>query len=535
MRIRSALLLACLSMALLTGTLGLFDRWTEQRIGHLASTIFDEAFLSMSYLRSAQNGFVHAAGSCLSVAPPNCQVEARHIPEILANLKIAEERSPSPQGHAAAAALARNLRSLADHLAIAEPAAVAAEMSHLNAAFDVAVEVLAGDGYHTRRAVADIIVQADRNNLLAILVATGAALAITICLSGFIVPPLCRAVRIAEAVAAGVLDPPPPARGRSETAVLLRALAQLCADLAALRVREKEALEAEHAVIAMNAAKQAHAVLAARYEGTVGTATAGLIRTARDQIRSMDAIRGQATEAVQGWSAIATATRCMTVEAKGVSYAAESLVGTISDIDGQVQLGAAMAKDVAVVVRTADCTVQGLAANAARIGEVVRLILAVATRTHLLALNAGIEAARAGEAGRGFAVVAAEIKLLATQTAQATAEITRQVAGVEETTAAAVAAIGHVDGTIGRLACVVGEIAAAVSQQGNSTREIIASIVRVAAEAERVEVELDHLGSGHAALNATLVDLGTIIHETTSRGHLIQQESSELLNGLRAA
>ena len=535
MPIRSVLLLCCLSMALLTGTVGLFDRWTEQRIGHLAATIFDEAFLAMSYLRSAENGFVHAADGCLRPAPNSCAVEARQIPDILANLQIAEERAASPQGRAAAAALAKNLRTLADRVTTADQAQVAAEVGRIAAAFDIAVEILAGDGYHTRRMVADIIVQSDRNNLLAILIASGAALVITISLSAYIVPPLRRAVGIAEAVAAGVLDPPPHAPGRSETAVLLRALARLCDDLAALRLREREAQQAEHAIISMNAAKQAHAVLAAQYEGTVGSATAGLILTARDQIRSMDIIRGQAAEAVQGWSAIATATRCMTVEARGVSHAAESLVGTISDIDGRVQLGAAMAKDAAMVVRTADCTVQGLAANTARIGQVVRLIFSVANRTHLLALNAGIEAARAGPAGRGFAVVAAEIKLLAKQTAQATAEITHQIAGVEETTAAAVAAIGHVDGTIAQLAQVVGEIAVAVSQQGNSTREIIGSIVRVAAEAEHVELELDHLGAGQAALNATLVELGTVIQETTSRGQLIQAESVQLLEGLKAA
>ena len=535
MPIRSVLLLSCLSLALLTGTVGLFDRWTEQRIGHLASTIFDEAFLSMSYLRSAQNGFVHAANGCLGAAPATCRLDPHPLPDILANLAIAEERAPSPQGHASAAALAKNIRTLADRMATADPSHIAAEAGRISNAFDVAVEVLAGDGYHTRRLVADIIVQSDRNNLLAILIASGVALAITVALSAAIVPPLHRAVRIAQAVAAGVLDPPPAARGRSETAVLLRALAQLCVDLAALRLREQEALQAEHAVITMNAAKRAHAILAARYEGTVGTATAGLIRTARDQIRSMDVIRHQATEAVQGWSAIATATGCMAAEAKGVSQAAERLVGTISDIDGQVGLGAAMAKDAAAVVRTADATVQGLAGNTARIAEVVRLILAVTARTHLLALNAGIEAARAGPAGRGFAVVAGEVKLLATQTAQATAEITRQIAGVEETTQAAVAAISHVDGTIGRLTHVVGEIAAAVSQQGNATRAIIAGIVRVAAEAGRVDLELDHLGAGQSALNATLADLSAIVDETTSRGQLIQVESTQLLEGLKAA
>jgi len=56
--------------------------------------------------------------------------------------------------------------------------------------------------------------------------------------------------------------------------------------------------------------------------------------------------------------------------------------------------------------------------------SIIELIDNITTQTSLLALNASIEAARAGEAGRGFSVVASEISNLATQTQDATVDIT---------------------------------------------------------------------------------------------------------------
>ena len=57
-----------------------------------------------------------------------------------------------------------------------------------------------------------------------------------------------------------------------------------------------------------------------------------------------------------------------------------------------------------------------LKAASQSIEQMLALIIDMARRTNMLALNAGIEAAHAGDAGRGFAVVASEVETLAKQT-----------------------------------------------------------------------------------------------------------------------
>ena len=162
-----------------------------------------------------------------------------------------------------------------------------------------------------------------------------------------------------------------------------------------------------------------------------------------------------------------------------VASATEQLSASVVEISGQVARAASTAQAMTGRASVTEKTMSGLSDAAGRVGNVARLIGAIAGQTNLLALNATIEAARAGAAGKGFAVVAAEVKLLAARTASATGEIGSQIDQIQAATQDAVAAVRQMAADIRQMEEMAAAIAAAVEQQGAGVRDIAGSIASV--------------------------------------------------------
>jgi len=176
-------------------------------------------------------------------------------------------------------------------------------------------------------------------------------------------------------------------------------------------------------------------------------------------------------------------------------------------------LSAREAREAVSQAERTNATVEILDQTASRIGEVVKMINAIAGQTNLLALNATIEAARAGEAGRGFAVVAGEVKSLAAQTATATEEISRQVEEIQSATGQAVTAIRSIGGAISGIDEKMTAIAAAVEEQRAATTEISRNFQQAAQGTREVT---DTIGSV-ARLNQETGNAGTVLSESVKK------------------
>lgn len=182
---------------------------------------------------------------------------------------------------------------------------------------------------------------------------------------------------------------------------------------------------------------------------------------------------------------------------------------------------------------------------AEKMQSIIELINGVTTQTSLLALNASIEAARAGEAGRGFAVVASEISNLATQTENATVDIT--------------ALISNVSTELSSMVKVIEDMLHNAEEQNEVANKTAHCFEEIAAKADAVysEVEkLDELVAGLSAANEQVISgietISAATEEVTAHSNetletseknssitneveVIVEELSNLANELKAA
>ncbi len=129
------------------------------------------------------------------------------------------------------------------------------------------------------------------------------------------------------------------------------------------------------------------------------------------------------------------------------------------------------------------------------IGEIIVSVNDLADQSNLLAVNAAIEAAKAGEHGRGFTVVAQEIKSLAEQSKQATAQVRSILSDIQKATGTAVMATEQGSKAVEAGVKQSAEAGEAIRMLADSISEAAQAAVQIVASSQQQMVGVDQVAT----------------------------------------
>jgi methyl-accepting chemotaxis protein len=233
--------------------------------------------------------------------------------------------------------------------------------------------------------------------------------------------------------------------------------------------------------------------------------------TSRELTRALDSFR-QAAEGVG--AAIEDQRRF----ADGSAAAMEEMAANIRSVETMTERSGTLTGELARkgeegsgAVTEAGAAIREIEDASGNVLTVLKSLTKIAGDTNLLAMNAAIEAAHAGASGAGFAVVADEVRKLANDAAKATKSIkdlmstmnARVVRGVEASNVSGTSFSRLADG-IAQAASISKEIAQAMREQGQGTKDVENSIARVVSATETIRARMNEQDDRTRAMEQSL-------------------------------
>jgi methyl-accepting chemotaxis protein len=349
-----------------------------------------------------------------------------------------------------------------------------------------------------------------------------------------ILRPLGQLTRAMEALAKGSTDIAVPARDRKdEIGAMASTVEVFRSNTAKMHALERERAEADER--AARERKNLMDDLADRFDQRMR----GLIQAITSEGGKLRSLSERLTEVADATERHGTSANGAAQQSadnvKAVAAAAEELSASLQEVSQQIQRSAGIARKAVSDVDATSKDVESVAATAARINDVVKLIGEIASQTNLLALNATIEAARAGEAGKGFAVVASEVKNLANQAAKATEDIGAQIAELHSVVSRSVRSMGEVKTVIAEADSIASSVAGAIAQQSAATHEIASNVSQAAAGNEQVSATIGILADSAREGQRTAEAVSAASQVLAEASERLDRDVQAFLNQVRAA
>jgi methyl-accepting chemotaxis protein len=171
------------------------------------------------------------------------------------------------------------------------------------------------------------------------------------------------------------------------------------------------------------------------------------------------------------------------------------------------------------------------------IGEIIATVNDLAEQSNLLAVNAAIEAAKAGEQGKGFAVVAQEVKSLAEQSKQATAQVRTILGDIQKATGTAVLATEQGSKAVQAGVKQTTETGEAIRLLADSVNEAAQAATQIAASSQQQMVGMDQVALAMENIKQASVQnvSGTKQAEVAAQSlHELGRKLSDMIGGKRS-
>lgn len=159
-----------------------------------------------------------------------------------------------------------------------------------------------------------------------------------------------------------------------------------------------------------------------------------------------------------------------------------------------------------------------------QIGRIVELINTVADRSDLLALSAELEGTRAGDVGRGFSLVGAEMRRLAENVLESTAEVEELIAEIRDATVKTAEATVNGSSLTDGSTALAAEVIGALRTVGELARQ-------TADEVRTISLATQQQQTGTDQLAETMTEILDVTQRGLSASHRLG-EANRRLSGL---